>query len=154
MKRIILFLAASLLLISESAIVFVPEKPEVQATIQTPWQKLAIQRVFSTLPGNLSYIPIYLRTQDISVTYSVSGYVTAADIEVRVWAEVGGQVFNHTIPAGTFLDAPYDIPYPSDWLKNGGLKPTLSKIWLIVNPTQNGLQIDISEIATPLDEEI
>lgn len=58
MKRIILFLAASLLLISESAIVCVPEKPEVQATIRTPWQKLAIQRVFSTLPGNLSYIPI------------------------------------------------------------------------------------------------
>lgn len=154
MKRMILFLAASLLLISESAIVFVPEKPEVPTTFQTPWQKLAIQRVFSTLPGNLSYIPVYLRTQDISVTYSVSGYVTAADIEVKVWAEVGGQVFNHTIPAGTSLDAPYDIPYPSDWLKSGSLKPTLRKIWLIVNPTQNGLQIDISEINTPLDKAI
>lgn len=154
MKRIILFLAASLLLISESAIVFVPEKPEVQATIRTPWQKLAIQRVFSTLPGNLSYILIYLRTQNIPVTYSVSRYVTAADIEVRIWAEVGGQVFNYTIPAGTSLDAPYDIPYPSDWLEYGSLKPALSKIWLIVNPTQNGLQIDISEIATPLDEKI
>ena len=154
MKRMILLLATSLLLISESAIVFVPEKLEAQAIIQTPWQKLAIQRVFSMLPGNLSYIPIYLRAQDIPVTYSVSRYVTAADIEVRIWAEVGGQVFNHTIPAGTSLDAQYDIPYPSDWLEYGGLKPALSKIWLIVNPTQNGLQIDISEIDTPLDEGI
>ncbi len=154
MKRMILLLATSLLLISESATVFIPEKLEAQAIIQTPWQKLAIQRVFSMLPGNLSYIPIYLRAQDIPVTYSVSRYVTAADIEVRIWAEVGGQVFNHTIPAGTSLDAQYDIPYPSDWLEYGGLKPALSKIWLIVNPTQNGLQIDISEIDTPLDEGI
>ena len=154
MKRMILLLATSLLLISESATVFIPEKPEAQAIIQTPWQKLAIQRVFSMLPGNLSYIPIYLRAQDIPVTYSVSRYITAADIEVRIWAEVGGQVFNHTIPAGTSLDAQYNIFYPSDWLEYGGLKPALSKIWLIVNPTQNGLQIDISEIDTPLDEGI
>lgn len=152
MKRIVLFFVASLLLISESATVYTSEKQEVQATPRSLCYKLAIQRVFSVLPRNYSYIPIYLRSMQIE--YSVNNSGTAAAIQMYVWNEGTKESFTHTIPAGTSVDASYEVPYPSSWMAGGSLRSEIRGVWMVVEPLQNGLVIDISELSTQLDKSI
>lgn len=153
MKRIVLFFVASLLLISESATVYSSEKQEVQqATPRSLCYKLAIQRVFSVLPRNYSYIPIYLRSMQIE--YSVNNSGTAAAIQMYVWNEGTKESFTHMIPAGTSVDAPYEVPYPSSWLTGESLRSEIRGVWMVVEPLQNGLVIDISELSTQLDKPI
>ena len=145
MKRIVLFFVASLLLISESATVYSSEKQEVQqATPRSLCYKLAIQRVFSVLPRNYSYIPIYLRSMQIE--YSVNNAGTAAAIQMYVWNEGTKESFTHTIP--------YEVPYPSSWLTGESLRSEIRGVWMVVEPLQNGLVIDISELSTQLDKPI
>lgn len=152
MRRIVLFFVASLLLISESATVYTSERQEVQATPRSLCYKLAIQRVFSVLPRNYSYIPIYLKS--MQTEYSVNNSGTAAAIQMYIWNEGTRESFTHIIPAGTSVDASYEVPYPSSWLTGERLRSEIRGVWMVVEPLQNGLVIDISELSTQLDKPI
>lgn len=154
MKKIVLFFVVSLMVLAESATVFEPEKPEAKVKSQALSYAVALKRVFSSLPLDQSYIPIYIKNTYAPVTSFFSGTVTAGDIDMRIWSETSRLEFNYTIPAGTAVDAVYNIPYPSTWLSNGKVKPGVRTIWMVVNPSQNGMQIDISEVTSPLDRPI
>ena len=74
------------------------------------------------------------------VTFSGDGYVTVANIDLEVWCKSTNVSFFHTIPAGTMLNASYNVPYPTTWLSNGSLKKEMTGILMMMNPRQNGLK--------------
>lgn len=147
MKKIVLFLSVPLMLMATSASVFTPEKPVATVATKSLTFNLAIKCSLSSLSKNATIIPVYLQNVNIPVVKAVSTTVTAGNIDVSI---VGGanltSLFTHTIPAGTSVDATYSIPLPS------GFKwpSDMSKFWIVVNPLQNGMEIDISDITNSI----
>lgn len=152
MKRIVLFLIASLLVLT-SSIIYKAGQSEAQSASGNPSYNLKMDLALNVTPRESRSVDLYLANVEVPVKFSSTAYVTGADIEVNVTPDNGQQYrFQHIIPAGTLLNAIYSVPIPNTWFSGARWKPEISNIWLLVNPQQNGMEIDIKNIVKYIDK--